>query len=354
MNGRERFLAACSSQAVDKIPVWVMRQAGRYLPEYRALKKQYSFLELAQTPKLAAEVTLQPLKRFDLDAAITFSDILVIPEALGQAYSFREQGGIEMAYAIETASDLKNLSVNKITEKLSYVASAQEIIRENVGYSKALLGFGGSPWTLATYMIEGGSTQDYSKVKNFVNNEQKTFTGLMEILCESLIAYFKMQIKAGVDAIQIFDSWAAACEEEVYWEHSLKWIQRIIQELPSEIPIILYSKRNCYDMNLLQQTGAQVFSIGPGVALNQLRSKTNTYALQGNLAPELMTGPKEDLEQAALGILNEMGDMPGFIFNLGHGITPQAKIENMELLVNTVHNYEIKNNLDQPLSALEK
>src|SRR4051812_37208994 len=198
MTSRERFLAATACTPLDRPPVWIMRQAGRYLPEYRALKAKSSFLEMVRTPELAAEVTLQPLRRFALDAAILFSDILVIPEALGQNYSFRDQGGIAMAYRLENRAQVDALAAAELVpERLSYVADTLKLLKQELAGQKALLGFGGSPWTLATYMVEGGSSDDFERVKLLFYTDRGLFDALLEKLTAALILYFKMQIQAG-------------------------------------------------------------------------------------------------------------------------------------------------------------
>ena len=243
MTSRERFLAACACQPLDRPPIWVMRQAGRYLPEYRELKAKSSFLHMVQTPELALEVTMQPLRRFALDAAILFSDILTIPEALGQPYHFRDQGGIGMEYRIETRAQIDALAdADSIPEKLSYVPATLRLIRQEVGDTKAVLGFGGSPWTLATYMVEGGSSSDFERVKLLFYTDRAMFDALLEKLTAALITYFKMQIEAGADAIQIFDSWGGIIAGPDYEAASLRWIKQIVAALPADFPIILYAK----------------------------------------------------------------------------------------------------------------
>src|SRR5271154_7162296 len=203
---RRRFLDACRCEAVDGPPVWLMRQAGRALPEYRALKGKYSFLKLVQTPELAAEVTLQPVRRFGFDAAILFSDILVIPEAMGQSYRFRETGGIEMDLKIQSAANIEKLSAEHVCEKLNYVAAALKILRKELGDQTALIGFSGSPWTLATFMMEGGSAEKYTRALALFREDRKTYFTLAEKLATAITAYLQMQIAAGADALQIFDS----------------------------------------------------------------------------------------------------------------------------------------------------
>lgn len=339
MNDRDRFLAACGCQPVDRPPVWIMRQAGRYLPEYRQLKKKYSFLQLAQTPELAARVTLQPMQRYEFDAAITFSDILVIPEALGQPYRFKETGGIEMEYRLETPEQIERLDPTGIPEKLGYVAEAQKIVRRELGDRKALLGFGGSPWTLATYMVEGGHSKDFTQIKNLFFSHRNDFEALMEKITVALVDYFKMQIDAGVDALQIFDSWGAACAGSLYEEMSLNWIRRIIQSLEKDVPVILFAKGMAANASALAATGAKVLSVDWTVDLSDFATRIGPgIAVQGNLDPVVLNTEPGIVVEETERILNSMKGRPGHIFNLGHGILPSAKLENVETLLKTVHN----------------
>src|SRR5271154_4412951 len=238
---RRRFLDACRCEAVDGPPVWLMRQAGRALPEYRKLKEKYTFLQLVQTPELAAEVTLQPVRRFDFDAAILFSDILVIPEAMGQPYHFRETGGIEMDFKIQSTADIENLSVAQICEKLSYVAAALKILRKELGEQTALIGFSGSPWTLATFMMEGGSAEKFTKAKTLFASDKRTFCALMEKLTAAVTAYLQMQIAADVDALQIFDSHGGHLPAADFHEASGQWMRDIISSLRAKVPVTVFS-----------------------------------------------------------------------------------------------------------------
>ena len=337
MTPRERFLSATQCKAVDRPPIWLMRQAGRYLPEYRALKEQYDFLTMVQTPHIAAEVTLQPLKRFPLDAAILFSDILVIPEALGQGYHFREGGGIEMDYLLDTPQKLAQLDPRRIDEKLRYVADALALIRKQLGEQHALLGFAGSPWTLACYMLAGGSSKDFQAVKQIAWDQPEMFTQLMEKLSSAIVEYLHMHIDSGVDAIQIFDSWAAICPQHHYSDWSLQWIQKIIQKLDHQVPIILYAKGMGHHMRQLTPTGAEVYSLDWTMDLQQTRELMDRRkAIQGNLDPICLCTTPEITRSQALKILNQNQSKDGFIFNLGHGMVPSAKINCVEALMEVV------------------
>jgi uroporphyrinogen decarboxylase len=339
MNSRARFLSALACEPLDRPPLWVMRQAGRYLPEYRALKAQSSFVHMVQTPALAAEVTLQPLRRFPgLDAAILFSDILVIPEALGQPYSFRDGGGIAMDRRISTRAEIDALApISAVPEKLSYVADTLAVLKKELAGEKMLLGFGGSPWTLATYMVEGGSSDDFERVKLLFYTDRATFDALLEKLTESLIAYFRMQIAAGADAIQIFDSWGGLIAGADYEAASLKWIRRIVAALPAEFPIILYAKGTAPHLIDQAFSGVRAISVDWTNDLSIVRrTLPANVAVQGNLDPVLMQTTPEIVSREAARLLESMRGTAGHVFNLGHGITPQAKIECMQALIDTV------------------
>jgi uroporphyrinogen decarboxylase len=337
MTSRERFLAACAQQPLDRPPLWIMRQAGRYLPEYRALKAKSSFLQMVKTPALATEVTLQPLRRFALDAAILFSDILVIPEALGQPYHFRDEGGIGMEYRIETRAQIDALAAaDVVPERLSYVAETLALLKKELAGEKALLGFGGSPWTLATYMVEGGSSDEFERIKQLFYTERAMFDSLLEKLTVSLIAYFKMQVQAGADAIQIFDSWGGIIAGQDYEAASLQWIKRIVAALPARFPIILYAKGTAPHHLAQAASGIRVLSVDWTTNLPVLARAVPSVALQGNLDPVLLNTTPDIVRSEATKILEAMRGRAGHIFNLGHGILPQAKIECVEALVDTV------------------
>jgi uroporphyrinogen decarboxylase len=340
MTSRDRFLAALACRPLERPPLWVMRQAGRYLPEYRALKAKSSFLEMVKTPALAAEVTLQPLKRFPgLDAAILFSDILVIPEALGQPYAFRETGGIQMAYRLETRAQIDALApAEAVPERLAYVGDALRLLKKEVAATgHALLGFGGSPWTLATYMLEGGSSDDFARAKVLFHTDRPAFDSLLEKLAAALVSYFRMQIAAGADAIQIFDSWGGILAGPDYEAASLTWIRRIVAALPAGFPVILYAKGTAPHLAAQAASGVRAISVDWTADLSAVCAALPPgLALQGNLDPVLMTTTPEIIRAQATRLLESVRGHPGHIFNLGHGITPDAKIECMQALVDTV------------------
>ena len=338
MTSRDRFLNAFTGQAPDRPPVWVMRQAGRYLPEYRALKEKYDFVTMVKTPDLAMEVTLQPLRRYkQLDAAIIFRDILCVPGAMGLPYSFREQGGIGMAGSIRSHGEVEALEPSSVAERTAYIADAIRMVRKELGDSKAVLGFGGSPWTLGTYMIEGGSSKVYEHARHMFLHERPVFDLLMEKLSDGLIDLFKSQIAAGVDAIQIFDSWAAAAPEGHYWDCSLKWIQRIIEAMPASTPIILFAKGMADHRGELVKTGARALAADQSINLAAWRTHLPAdMTVQGNLDPDLMPGDPKVAAEATRRLLDSMKPWKRYIFNLGHGITPQARLETMQAVLETI------------------
>ena len=338
MNSRARFLSACACEPLDRPPVWIMRQAGRYLPEYRELKARHGFLTMVRTPELAAEVSMQPMRRFALDAAILFSDILVIPEALGQGYTFRDEGGIAMERRLESRAMVDALApAEAVPERLSYVAGALALLKRELAGGRALLGFGGSPWTLATYMVEGGSSDDFARVKAMFYEDRPTFDALLGKLTASLIAYFRMQIAAGADALQIFDSWGGVIAGPDYEAASLRWIREIVAAMPEGFPMIVFGKGT--GAHLIDQafTGARVLSIDASNDLSGVRRVLpENVAVQGNLDPVILNTTPEIARRETRRILESVRGAPGHIFNLGHGILPQGRIECVEALVDAV------------------
>lgn len=256
MTGRTRFQAAFIGTKADRHPVWLMRQAGRYLPEYRKLKEQYDFHTLVQTPELACEVTMQPIRRFPaIDAAIVFSDILVIPEAMGMPYRFRDQGGIEMERTLHSRKDVESLSSNGITEKLAYVGQALRMLRKELSDDKALIGFCGAPWTLAQYMLEGGSPGEGTRLRSMIYEDPEGARLLLEKITDACAEYLLMQQDCGVDSLQLFDSWAGLCPGELYSDWCLEWVEKITARL--DVPVILFSRGAGQYIEQQCQTGAQ-------------------------------------------------------------------------------------------------
>jgi uroporphyrinogen decarboxylase len=361
LTNRRRFLAAARCQPVDRPPVWLMRQAGRALPEYRQLKKTYTFVQLVQNPELAVEVTLQPVRRFGFDAAILFSDILVIPEAMGQTYHFKETGGVQMDFAVTTRADIEKLSVERVVERLSYVDQALRMLRQELGDETALIGFSGSPWTLATFMMEGASVPKYSRALQLFREDPKTYFALAEKLTAAVTAYLKMQIATGVDAVQIFDSHGGHLAPAEFQQASGRWLRDIITALgmpgtapasinqptrragtvPGAPPVIVFSLGTHGNWNDLISTGANVIGIDWQTSMAEARKLIpENIGLQGNLSPTLISDATPDVvARETKNILETMRGRPGHIFNLGHGVTPTAKLENIAALVETVRGF---------------
>jgi uroporphyrinogen decarboxylase len=322
--------------------MWLMRQAGRALPEYRKLKETYTFVQLCQTPDLAVEVTLQPIRRFGFDAAILFSDILVIPEAMGQEYHFKETGGVQMDFAITTKADIDKLSVAQVCDKLSYVDKALRMLRKELGDQTALIGFTGSPWTLATFMMEGASVPKYSRALALFREDPKTYYALVEKLTEAVTAYLKMQIATGVDAVQIFDSHGGHLESREFQDGSGRWMKDIISQLGGKVPVIQFSLGTHGNWSDLIASGANVLGIDWQTDLAAARKLIPEHiGMQGNLSPILIVeSTPEVIVAETWKILETMRGRPGHIFNLGHGLTPGAKLENIQALVDTVKGFK--------------
>jgi uroporphyrinogen decarboxylase len=338
MTGRERFLEACLCRPVDRPPVWLMRQAGRYLPEYRALKEQSNFLEMVRTPDLAAEVTLQPIRRFGFDAAIIFSDILVVPEALGQAYGFRDGQGIDMEFTVRSHADFRRLSASGAADRLDYVYRALRATRKLLGEDRALIGFGGSPWTLASYMVEGGSSGDGKIIRAMAEQNDTMLSELLSLITQTLAQYFRRQIAAGADAIQIFDSWAAWCDDYEQW--SLRWVRELLAELKPGVPVILFARGRNRDAAAMASTGARVLSLDWETPLSEVRLALGPdAALQGNMDPSFLESEPAVAAAAAQRVLEDMAGQHGYIFNLGHGIRPAARPESVGAVAQAVQNF---------------
>ncbi len=338
---RRRFLDACHCRPVDRPPVWLMRQAGRALPEYRKLKEKHPFLKLVCTPELAAEVTLQPVQRFGFDAAILFSDILVVAEGLGQGYKFRDGGGIQMDFVLNTTTDIKGLDVSAMPERLDYIPGALKLIKSNLGEKTALIGFAGSPWTLANFMLEGGSAKDFVRAKALFYSNRKMFELLMEKLAMAVTRLLQMQIAAGVDAVQIFDSLGGLLSEGAFAEASGRWIGQIIAELNGAVPVIVFAKDVHGNWDTLVNTGANVLGLDCNVRLADLRARLpENVGVQGNLDPFLLLTEPEVVAGETKRILAEMRGKNGHIFNLGHGVPPEARLESIAALVETVQNFK--------------
>lgn len=344
----DRFLRALARQPVDCTPIWIMRQAGRYLPEYQAIRaKAGDFMTLCKTPELACEVTLQPLRRFDLDAAIVFSDILTIPDALGLDLHFIEGKGPQFSNPIRTVSDIHKLRILDSKGELGYVAEAIRLIRRELNGKVPLIGFSGSPWTLATYMIEGRSSRTFKVSKSFLFNEPQLMHQLLENLAENVTAYLNMQIEAGAQAIMLFDTWGGILSSHAYDAFSLGYMKKVIaglvrQQEQDKIPVILFTKQGGQWLEKIVTTGCDAIGIDWTLDLNDARRRVGTQvAVQGNMDPAMLYASPEKIRQEVEIILNSYGHGSGHVFNLGHGITPDVNPDNVTVLVNAIHELSV-------------
>lgn len=342
----DRFIRALLRQPVDKTPIWIMRQAGRYLPEYRATRqKAGDFLTLCKTPDLACEVTLQPLDRFELDAAILFSDILTIPDAMGLGLQFKEGDGPSFSNPIQSRSDIDKLAVLDPHEELEYVVDAVSLIRRELNGRVPLIGFSGSPWTLATYMVEGGSSKDFSKVKGMLYDAPKDMQKLLDILSDSVAAYLNAQIEAGAQAVMIFDTWGGVLTPEDYRQFSLASMTRIVEQLHrtyngETVPVTLFSKGANHSLAHLAGSGANAVGLDWTVNIAEAKQLVkDSVALQGNLDPSVLYSSTDSVITHAKQIIDDFDGNTGHVFNLGHGIHPAIDPEKVKALVDFVHSY---------------
>ncbi len=337
MNNESIFIRACKRQSVERTPIWIMRQAGRYLPEYRAIREKTDFLTLCKTPELASEVTVQPIDIIGVDAAILFSDILVIPEAMGMDLEIVESKGPVFDDPIRAISDIDQLNTDGVTDRLGYVLDAIKMTKEKLGGRVPLIGFSGAPWTLATYMIEGGGSKSFEKVKTFIFSEPAAAHRLLKILADAVIDYLNAKIRAGCDAVQIFDTWAGILSPTDLEEFSLRYIRYICERLePNGAPVIVFAK-GVKKFDELAKIKCDVIGIDWTQDIGAVRSEIGTVkAIQGNLDPVVLFAPKEKIRDETERILKNFGEGSGHIFNLGHGILPTTPVENARHLVNCV------------------
>ena len=341
----DRYLRALLGQPVDKTPVWVMRQAGRYLPEYREIRaKAGDFMTLCSTPDLACEVTLQPLRRYDLDAAIIFSDILTIPDAMGLGLHFVPGEGPKFKNVIRSAADIAKLGVPDMEDSLRYVMDAIRVTRREINGKVPLIGFSGSPWTLACYMVEGGSSKDFAKVKGMMFDAPEQMHALLAVLAKSVIAYLNAQIAAGAQSIMLFDTWGGALGQSNYQQFSLAYMQQIVAGLTREndgrvVPVTLFTKGGGQWLEVMADTGADGVGLDWTTDIGSARQRIgNKVTLQGNMDPCVLYASPDRVEQEVSSVLASFGEgKTGHVFNLGHGIHPTVDPENMTRLVDSVH-----------------
>ncbi len=339
----DRLIRALLRQPVDRTPVWIMRQAGRYLSEYLATRAQAgSFMNLCQTPELACEVTLQPLRRFDLDAAIIFSDILTIPDAMGLGLYFATGEGPRFERPVQSVGDIEQLPRPDVSDTLGYVMDAGSLTRREIGGRVPLIGFSGSPWTLATYMVEGGSSKTFGKVKKLIYQEPAAAHLLLGRLADTVTDYLNAQVEAGAQALQIFDTWGGALSFEAYREFSLRYMARIVEGLRREnegrrIPVILFSKGCNTQLEALADSGCDALGVDWTITLDEARRRVgDRVALQGNLDPSILLAEPAVIRSEAERTLASFGPGEGHVFNLGHGITPDVDPEHLAALIDAV------------------
>ena len=340
----DRLLRALMRQPVDKTPIWIMRQAGRYLPEYRATRARAgSFMTLCQTPELACEVTLQPLARFDLDAAILFSDILTIPDAMGLGLSIVEKQGIRLERPVRSAADVERLGVVDPEADLGYVPAAVRLIRRELDGRVPLIGFAGSPWTLATYMVEGGGSKNYQYVKGMLFDRPDLLHRLLDVTAQSVTAYLNAQVAAGAQALMIFDTWGGVLTPEDYREFSLRYMEQIVAGLTRPavglaVPVVLFTKGGGAWLETMAASGCDALGLDWTTNVGEARRRVGErVALQGNLDPCVLYAGPERIRAAAGKILTDFGAGPGHVFNLGHGIHPEVDPAHVKVLVDAVH-----------------
>lgn len=345
----DRFLRALLKQPVDVTPVWMMRQAGRYLPEYRATRdKAGDFMSLCKNAELACEVTLQPLERFPLDAAILFSDILTIPDAMGLGLYFETGEGPRFKKVISNMADVNALPIPDTEQDLGYVMQAVRTIRKELNGRVPLIGFAGSPWTLATYMVEGGSSKDFRKIKAMAYDTPEVVHALLTKLTRTVINYLNGQILAGAQAIQIFDTWGGNLASNAYLEFSLSYMQQIVKGLIKEhegrqVPVILFTKNGGQWLEAMADTGATALGLDWTCDIKQARARVgDKVALQGNMDPSVLYANTSAICEEVGRILAGYGNGSGHVFNLGHGITPEVNPDNAAAFINAVHDLSVR------------
>jgi uroporphyrinogen decarboxylase len=328
----DRFLRALNREPVDRTPIWMMRQAGRYLPEYRATRAQAGdFMSLCKNTELATEVTLQPLRRYPADAAILFSDILTIPDAMGLGLYFETGEGPRFRKVVRTEADVAALPVVNTQKDLSYVTDAVTSIRHALAGDVPLIGFSGSPWTLATYMVEGGSSKDFRNLKSMMYRTPEILHAMLDKLALSVIDYLNAQIEAGAQTVQIFDSWGGALSDDAYQKFSLFYMKKIVAGLQREsegrkVPVILFTKGGGQWLEVMAESGCDALGLDWTTPINQARERVgHRVALQGNMDPAVLYSEPDQIRAEVKRILGQFGDNPGHVFNLGHGITPHVK-----------------------------
>jgi len=340
----DRFLRALLRQPVDVTPVWMMRQAGRYLPEYRATRARAgSFLDLCKNPDLACEVTLQPLDRYPLDAAILFSDILTVPDAMGLGLYFAEGEGPKFERPLRSEADIRRLAAPDPEQALGYVSAAVRVIRKALDGRVPLIGFAGSPWTLATYMVEGGASKEYVHVKGMLFDRPDLLHQVLTVTADAVTAYLNAQVSAGAQALMVFDTWGGILSPQCYREFSLQYMARIVDGLTREaqgrkVPVVLFTKGGGQWLEAMAETGCDALGLDWTTSLTDARRRVgHQVALQGNLDPCVLYASPERIRVEVARVLDEFGAGPGHVFNLGHGIHQHVDPSHAGAMIEAVH-----------------
>lgn len=332
VNRKDLFLRACRGEALPRVPVWMMRQAGRYLPEYREIRAKHGFLEVCKTPQLAVEVSLQPFRRLGVDAVIVFSDILIPAEAMGLTLELGDAGP-NLPNPVRSKADVEKLRVFDPEMETGFLPEAVRRIVKSVGSEVPVLGFAGAPWTLACYMVEGKTREGFATVKEFLYGEPKTFRELLHRIAQATIPYLKAQIAAGATAVQLFDTWSGELSLQDYQESALPAVQEVISGISGSVPVIYYTKASQHLLAAAARSGADVLSVDWRVELGEVRGALGPrIALQGNVDPAVLLGPAERIREVTVDTMNSLAGH-GHILNLGHGILPNTPVENAQLFV---------------------
>jgi uroporphyrinogen decarboxylase len=332
------FLRACRREETERTPIWVMRQAGRYLKEYREVREKYDFKTMCKTPELACRVTMQPVDLIGIDAAIIFSDILVVPEAMGMDFEMNEGKGPVFHKPLRSAADARNLKEIDPYKDLKYVLDAVSMTKKELNGSIPLIGFSGSPWTLFTYMVEGKGSKSFTEVKKFIYNNPELAHEILDKIADAVSEYLNAKIGAGADAVQIFDTWGGILSQADFENYSLRYIEKVISDIKrKDEPVIVFCKGVHYKVEKIVEAGADVIGLDWTMNIGEVRRKLqDKAALQGNLDPTVLYGSSELIQSEARRILDSYGEGNGHIFNLGHGILPDVNPENLKLLVNFI------------------
>ncbi len=337
------FLRACRGQKVPRTPVWIMRQAGRYQPSYRALRKRYSFMQMCKIPELSTKVTLKAVDDLGVDAAILFSDILIPVEAMGVPVEFTEKKGPVLSRPVRNAKDVSRLRVPDPAETMPFTAEAIRLIRQGLSPEKALIGFCGAPWTLASYMVEGGGSKNYILIKSMMFQRPDLFAALMNKITAAVASYLRAQVEAGAQAIQLFDSWAGALSPHDYSKYAAPYSTRIIREVKKTgVPVIHFVHGGASLLEMVRETGADVVGLDWRIDIAVARRRLGArVAVQGNLDPCSLFLPEKNLRRRTRDILGANAGRRGHIFNLGHGILPPTKVSAAQVMVDEVHRFRL-------------